>query len=519
MRPGEGTWTTSRWLTAGVSGALLILLVLSALVVAFFRHAGAVTDQLVDRSSPSLIEAVRLEVALVDQETGTRGYALSGQTSFLQPYAQGLAQQEDAVARLRALSSGDRTASADLDLVLARAARWRTDVAGPIAAGPPGAPMPTSVSRPDKGKAEFDSLRAALRTQQQHLEERRAAARSDLRHTRSARNAIFSAIAVAFVALAVLVFLALRRGVNRPLERLAWQARAVAGGDFDQRIDVGGPADMRALARDVEDMRGRLVRELAASKAAREAMDARAADLARSNAELEQFAYVASHDLQEPLRKIASFCQLLQRRYADGLDERAGQYIGYAVDGAVRMQALINDLLAFSRVGRVHNDHALVDLDQVWDATESALGVGIAESGAVLTHDPLPTVAGDRTQLGMLLQNLISNALKFRAEDRSPRIDLSCERDGDLWRFSFTDNGIGIEPEFTERVFVIFQRLHNRESYPGNGIGLAMCKKVVEFHGGTIGIDPDYTGGTRITFTLAAALPQGPDPDPVPAVT
>ncbi len=511
-RAMEGRWTTSRWLTVGVSGALLALLVLSALVAGFFRHSGTVTDQLVDHSSPALTEAALLEAALINQETGTRGYALSGQVQFLQPYTQGLTQQKDAVAELRDLAAGDRTASADLDLVVARAARWRTDVAEPIAASPPGRPVPASLSQPGKGKAEFDALRAALLTQQHHLEQRSDAARADLKHTRHMRNWIFSAIALVILALAVLVFFALRRGVNRPLERLARQARAVADGDFEHPIDSVGPADLRALARDVEAMRGRLARELSSSKKAREAIGAHAVDLARSNAELEQFAYVASHDLQEPLRKVASFCQLLQRRYADQLDERAGQYIDYAVDGANRMQTLINDLLAFSRVGRVHNDYALVDLNEVWGATEAALSVGIAETGAVLTHDRLPTVTGDRTQLGMLLQNLISNAVKFRSDERAPRIHLACERDGDLWHFAFTDNGIGIEAEFAERVFVIFQRLHTRETYPGNGIGLAMCKKVVEFHGGTIGVDPGHTGGARIVFTLPADPPQVPGP-------
>ncbi len=168
------------------------------------------------------------------------------------------------------------------------------------------------------------------------------------------------------------------------------------------------------------------------------------------------------------------------------------------------MQTLINDLLAFSRVGRVHDGYAPVDLEQVWAATEDSLSVGIAESGAVLVRDPLPTVDGDATQLGMLLQNLVTNAIKFRSPGRALRISLACESDAneDLWRFAFTDNGIGIDPEYAERVFVIFQRLHPRDAYPGTGIGLAMCKKIVEFHGGAIAIDPEHTDGTRIAFTL-----------------
>ncbi|MFC1435751.1 ATP-binding protein [Streptacidiphilus sp. N1-3] len=510
---GQGRWSTRQWLTAGVSAALVVLVVLSGLAVAFFRHSAAVSNQLVDRSSPALIQAVRLEAALVNQETGTRGYALTGQAEFLEPYTQGLSQQAAATTALHALTTGDRTDAADLDLVLARAARWQRDTARPIAARPPGTPAPSGLAGAEQGKAEFDSLRAALTTQQTHLQQARNASRADLMTARRLRNWLFSTIAAVIIALAVLVFVGLRRGVNAPLERLTAQVRTVAGGDFTHPITASGPADLRRLARDVEAMRERLAHELATSQTARDAVDAYAADLARSNAELEQFAYVASHDLQEPLRKVASFCQLLQRRYAAQLDERADQYISYAVDGANRMQTLINDLLAFSRVGRVHDQYAPVDLEQVWDQTLDALSVSTTETGTELRHDPLPQVSGDRTQLGLLLQNLISNAVKFRAPDRAPRIRLTVEPDGAMWRFAFTDNGIGIDPEFADRVFIIFQRLHTRDAYPGNGIGLAMCKKIVEFHGGTITVDPHHTDGTRILFTL----PQTPPPPHIPA--
>lgn len=253
-------------------------------------------------------------------------------------------------------------------------------------------------------------------------------------------------------------------------------------------------------------MRRRLVDELAFAERARQMLDEQAAELKRSNAELEQFAYVASHDLQEPLRKVSSFTQLLQRRYGGQLDDRADQYIGFAVDGANRMQTLINDLLAFSRVGRIHNEHSTVDLDAVVDRTLDSLSVVLEESGAEVTRDPLPSVVGDTTQLGMLWQNLVSNAVKFRRPEVPSGIHLEAVRDGDMWHFAVTDNGIGIDPEFAERVFVIFQRLHTKDAYPGNGIGLAMCKKIVEFHGGTIGVDPEHTPGTRIAFTLPVAV-------------
>jgi light-regulated signal transduction histidine kinase (bacteriophytochrome) len=281
----------------------------------------------------------------------------------------------------------------------------------------------------------------------------------------------------------------------------------VAGGEFDHAITASGPADLRRLAEVVEQMRRRLADEIHDKERAQQELDAQAADLRRSNSELEQFAYVASHDLQEPLRKVASFCQLLQRRYAPQLDERAGQYIEFAVDGANRMQTLINDLLAFSRVGRLHANHVPVDLERVLAQTLDSLSLAIEESGAEVTHDPLPTVTGDGTQLGMLFQNLVSNAIKFRSPDRPPRIHVEARLADGVWHLAVADNGIGIDPEFVQKVFVIFQRLHTRDAYPGNGIGLAMCKKIVEFHGGTIEVDTSHHPGTRLAFTMPEADP------------
>jgi light-regulated signal transduction histidine kinase (bacteriophytochrome) len=318
---------------------------------------------------------------------------------------------------------------------------------------------------------------------------------------------VFTAIAVLVVLLAVLVFEGLRRGITRPLDRLSADARMVAAGHLDHLIAATGPSDLRVLADDVEGMRHRLSAELIVADERRRLLDEQTEELRRSNAELEQFAYVASHDLQEPLRKVASFCQLLQRRYGGQLDERADQYIGFAVDGATRMQVLINDLLTFSRVGRVSNRLGPVDLEQAFAAALDSLSLAVAEAGAEITRDPLPAVHGDRTQLGMLLQNLIGNAVKFRDPDRPPRIHLAAEQDGETWRFAVADNGIGIGPEYAERVFVIFQRLHTKETYPGTGIGLALCRKIVEFHGGTIAVDPEHRPGTRITFSLRTVAP------------
>lgn len=246
----------------------------------------------------------------------------------------------------------------------------------------------------------------------------------------------------------------------------------------------GGDAAI-AVIRDVTDQR-RLTRELR-----------------RSNEELEQFAYVASHDLQEPLRMVAGYAQLLKRRYADKVDAEGNEYIEFAVDGVKRMQALINDLLAFSRLNTRGKTFASVSMDDVLKQVLANLKVVIDEARAQIIAAALPTVIGDRTQLVQVLQNLIGNALKFHRPEVVPEIRVSAVRDGAMWKFSVADNGIGIEPEYREKVFVIFQRLHSREQYPGTGIGLAICKKVVERHGGRIWIDSQTDKGTTFHFTLS----------------
>ncbi len=224
-------------------------------------------------------------------------------------------------------------------------------------------------------------------------------------------------------------------------------------------------------------------------------------ELARSNEELERFAYVASHDLQEPLRMVVSYLQLLERRYQGQLDATANEFIGYAVDGASRMQTLIRDLLSYSRVGTRTQAFALTDSAAMVDKAIANLQMAIAESSAIITHDPLPEVMVDASQFAQLFQNLMGNAIKFHGE-QPPQIHVSAERIADGWQFSVRDNGIGIEPEYTERIFVIFQRLHRRADYPGTGIGLAICKKIVERHGGRLWIESELGQGSVFYFTI-----------------
>ena len=256
----------------------------------------------------------------------------------------------------------------------------------------------------------------------------------------------------------------------------------------------GAPVVLQGTAQDVT-----------AQHEADRAMQRYADDLEERNAELEQFAYVASHDLQEPLRMVSSFLQLLQRRYADQLDDTADEYIAYAVDGAKRMQILIQDLLAYSRVGTRGKPFKPVDMRQTMEDVMTDLGPALDEYGADVQVDPLPTISADDTQMRQLMQNLVANAVKFHGES-APEVRVTAERvqeeDRQLWQFSVADNGIGIEPHHAERVFQIFQRLHTRDEYEGTGIGLAMCKKIVERHGGRIWFESELGTGTTFYFTI-----------------
>jgi signal transduction histidine kinase len=497
--------TTQRWF-GRVLLAMVAVLVIGGVVGGLaLSHTTNVSNRLSDRISPARTGVVQLSAALVDQETGVRGFVLSGETEFLDPYQKGVTQEADIVARIRRLVYDEPSVLADLDTIEARAAKWRTEVADPLIADRrANGERATANPLIDSGKTGFDDIRAQIDALDKHLADIRTAGRADLENARQVRDAVFLGILVFLLAAILVIATLLRLVVLRPLARISADVRRVADGDFERRLEPHGPADLAGLADDVDLMRTRIVEALNASKESNALLEQRQVELQRSNADLEQFAYVASHDLQEPLRKVASFCQMLQRRYGTALDDRAQQYISFAVDGATRMQRLINDLLTFSRIGRVYDDLQVVELDGI---VERALG-NVATGSVTLEIPSLPAVDGDATLLTMLWQNLLSNAVKFRHPEREPVVRVTATPPGEgerLWRFAVEDNGIGIEPQFADKIFVIFQRLHSRETYSGTGIGLAICKKVVEHHGGAIELDTAYTEGARFTFTLPAA--------------
>ena len=517
-RPRARELTVRGWqyLVVSVMGALVLAGALGG--AALLKRTVAASRELSENILPAQGAAYQLQTALRDQETAARGYVLAADPQFLAPYYDGQRDEQAAAAEIRTRVGYRRDLIADVDSIEQAAAAWRSDYAQPlIAAVRPGTPSTISTSTADRGKAEFDHLRMLFDTQAQHLTVARADANRQLERIRRWRDGVLAGIVVVFFATTALLAFLTRNAVTRPLASLASACRRITEGHFEERITPRGPRDIRAMAADVENMRQRIVDELSAAHSARarlaaqaQELDEQAADLRRSNAELEQFAYVASHDLQEPLRKVASFCQLLERRYGDQLDERGMEYIGFAVDGAKRTQVLIDDLLTVSRVGRLNATRSVFGLDGTLEAAIANLTAGIEESSAqIRCTGSLPRIVGDPTLLTMLWQNLIGNAIKFRQDGVAPRITVDGRPAGgdldDQWVFSVADNGIGIAREFADKVFVIFQRLHARDAYPGTGIGLSLCKKIVEQHGGTIWVDTTYSGGTRLCFTLPCA--------------
>jgi signal transduction histidine kinase len=499
----------------GLIGVIAVLLVLGALALAgtaIYTNTQA-RGTLINKVDPAALQQFQLSGAVGGQDTAIRNYATTRDARFLTAYREAITTEAKSIAEMRGLLRDVRDAGPtrdQLSKVSSAMADWRTRFADPLAAEVPAkGSAALTESRNRLGQELFLQVRAANLLEQRRL----TALHNDVDHRlRAAASTVYWAMvagAVIIVLVIVALMVLIRHLVVRPLTELATRVREVTQGDFGRALDIGGPAEIAELGAHIDAMRYRIIDEWRFTSEARQRLDEQATELRRSNADLEQFAYVASHDLQEPLRKVASFCQMIERRYADQLDDRGRQYINFAVDGAKRMQLLINDLLTFSRVGR-HRTPEPVDMADILDRALDNLAAIREESGAEITSDPLPHVTGDRTELVQLLQNLIGNAVKFHGEE-PPKVRIGVRKDGDMWEFSCADNGIGIDPRYADRIFVIFQRLHAKDVYDGTGIGLAMCKKIVENHGGRIWLDAPE--GPVTGTTMRWTLPSGESDD------
>lgn len=519
-------WGLRRRIAVAMVTAGVLLVGIVGASVALLIQERDVQRHVIDQYYQGLRASQNYFVGLVDSETAIRGYALTHDTASLQPLRASMVPGNGAIVRVVARSIPEQKRALRLLADTDRAAalwyrQWAVPSMATIRAG--GSLTPADVRR---GMVRFDQVRADYDGYIDAARLGRQQAADQLQQLTSLLFAAVLATALIAVATGGALWFALVRWVSRPVARLGREVREVSDGALEHPVVTQGAPELVQLGNDVERMRVSLVQQLAEVEAGREELQAardrlehQTADLARSNRDLEQFAYVASHDLQEPLRKVASFCQLLERRYAGQIDERADQYIHFAVDGAKRMQQLINDLLDFSRVGRQAAPMSSVDLDDCLHQTLAGLEATIRGSGATVTADALPPVRGERGLLVQLLSNLVGNAIKFRSE-QPPQVHVEVRQAGpDSWEFSCRDNGIGIDAAYADRVFMIFQRLHPKDVYPGTGIGLALCKRIVEYHGGRIWIEDNGPAatGTTVRWTMPA-LPVGRNGQPVRAV-
>ncbi len=436
---------------AMICALLLIFSVTGADVWTLYSHL-----QAADATQHAMVVLDRtreLLARLDDAETGQRGYLLTGDATYLQPFDFAKPDVQELINELKTLTADDAAQRPRLDALEAMVIRKFAELDRTIAMRrEQGSEAAAAVVRENYGRNIMAQIRTLIATMEADEKGRIA--------ERNAKLKLSSGHAMQAAVLGDLAALSLLLGAGLVTRR-----------------------EMRARARADAKLR-ELVQQLT-----------------RSNRDLEQFAYVASHDLQEPLRMVANYCQLLQQRYKDRLGSDANDFIGFAVDGARRMQTLINDLLAFSRIGTNSRKLGTIDANACLGAAVKNLDAAIAASKALITHDRLPAVVADETEIIQVFQNLIGNSIKFRRET-PPLIHVSAQPDGADWRFGVRDNGIGIAPEYRDQIFAIFRRLHPPDEYPGTGIGLAICKKIVERYGGRIWIESVVGAGSTFYFTL-----------------
>jgi len=450
--------------------ASMILVGLNVLFYWSFIKQKETSDRL-NLSQQILQKLENVLSSVIDAETGQRGYLLTGRESYLEPYNLAIKTVDRQIAALKTLTVADRDQQQQLSRLEPLIAKKFAELQKTISLRRnKGFEPAIELVLTDQGKDLMDEIRTALQQLQgQQYEQLQTWLKQKQEEAQRVQLMFLVGIVLNLIAF-YLVYRAIKQEMT---ER--------------RQAEVS----LRQLH---EQLEAKVQERTAELKEAN-------TNLLYSNRELEQFAYVASHDLQEPLRAVNSYAQLLGRKYQGNLDAKADKYLGYIMEEATRMQQLINDLLDFSRVGTRGKELKPTACEAMLSQVLENLQVAIAESQVLVTHDPLPTLMGDETQLNQLFQNLIANAIKFRRSE-PPRVHVSAVQRGNEWVFGVRDNGIGMEPEYFDRIFTIFQRLHSRAEYPGTGIGLAVCKKIVERHGGRIWVESDLGLGTTFYFTI-----------------
>ena len=463
-------WSIERKTISMLGLASVILVTLNILFYWSFIKQKETSDR-VNQSQKNLraLEAVLSSVK--DAETGQRGYLLTGQESYLKPHSLALKTIDREIKALKTLSVADPAQQQQLSILEPLVRNKLAELQNTIDLR--------------KNQREAAAVQLVLTNQGQELMDQIRLTIQQMQDTKNQQLQNWLTTKEQEARRLQWTFIP---GIILNLMAFYLVYRAIQKETSDRKQ---AEASLKKLNEELEHRVQERTTEL---------KDANT-NLLRSNRELEQFAYVASHDLQEPLRAINSYTQLLARKYQGNLDAKADKYIGYIVEGATRMQQLINDLLSFSRVGTKAKEFEAIACEAVLSKVLSNLRVAITESRSVVTHDPLPTVMGDEIQLIQLFQNLIGNAIKFHREE-PPRVHISAQQSKNEWVFSVRDNGIGMEAEYFDRIFTIFQRLHSKSEYPGTGIGLAVCKKIVERHGGRIWLESTLGVGTTFHFTI-----------------
>ena len=488
------------------AGYAVVLVILLATGVITFVRAQQLRSQLQDFSAqevPALITLNDLGNDIYIEEVPLTRYAnspLFGQAreDLLIPYFKTQAAIRADLGVLERFAADQPTLMKTLDALKAAIEEREADAAGDMvllkAGQSPADVLGTNYSMIEAVQVADDNLSTSI---EQHVDANAAAA-----NTQATVGLVLIAVFFLLGGLVTVVAgLRSARSISRPLAALTHGAQRIARGETVELPRLHRSDEIGSLSTAVIQMVESLRESTEKERILVAEQKLTAEELQRSNSELEQFAYIASHDLQEPLRMVGSYTSLLERRYKGKLDADADEFIGFAMEGVTRMRSLINDLLTYSRVGKEEKPSAPTDSRAALDRALANLRVTIAERGAVVVAGQLPMVMGNPPQLTQVFQNLIGNGLKFCKEGQ-PEVRVSAERQGGEWVFSVSDNGIGIDQQYADRIFLIFQRLHKRDEYEGTGIGLAICKKIVERHGGRIWVESEPGKGATFRFTL-----------------